>query len=338
MAVLLTGGAGYIGSHTAVELLSKGYHVIIADNFSNSNPTVPQRIQQITGHVPSVYNVDVADPEQLRQVFEQNQITSVIHFAGYKAVGESVANPIKYYRNNLDATLSLIECMEQYGAKRLVFSSSATVYGIPSELPLTEEMPVSATNPYGQTKLMIEQILKDVCRADLDWSICLLRYFNPVGAHESGMIGEEPNGTPNNLMPYVAQVAAGIRKELHIFGNDYPTKDGTGVRDYIHVVDLAKGHIAALEYLCGRTGISTFNLGTGTPHSVLEMVAAFEKASNRAVPYVIDHRRPGDVAECYADVSKAQRELKWSAQLTLTEMCEDAWRWQQFCRQPTNSQ
>lgn len=328
MEVLLTGGAGYIGSHTAVELLSVGHKVIIADNYSNSKPDVLGRIRQITGHLPKSYEIDVADAGQLEPVFRENKIDAVIHFAGYKAVGESVQQPVKYYRNNLDTTLSLLEVMERYGVCKLVFSSSATVYGVPAQLPLTEDMPTSATNPYGQTKLMIEQILRDVGQACPNWSISLLRYFNPVGAHKSGLIGESPNGVPNNLMPYVAQVAAGLRKELRVFGDDYPTKDGTGVRDFIHVVDLAKGHVAALDYIGKHTGVSTFNLGTGTPHSVLEMVSAFEKASGRAVPYVICPRRPGDVAECYADAGKAQRELGWSAELTLLDMCEDTWRWQ----------
>lgn len=329
MKVFLVGGTGYIGSHTAVELLNAGHDVVIADNYSNSNPDVVQRIFQITGKSPKTYNIDASSVEDIDRIFAENDIDVVIHFAGYKAVGESVQQPLKYYRNNLDTTLSLLESMERHGVSKFVFSSSATVYGIPKHLPITEDMPTSATNPYGQTKLMIEQILRDIGNAFPDWSISLLRYFNPVGAHKSGLIGESPNGIPNNLMPYVAQVAAGIRKELHIFGNDYPTKDGTGVRDYIHVVDLAKGHVAAMEYVCNHKGVSTFNLGTGTPHSVLEMVAAFEKASGRSIPYVIDPRRPGDVAECYADVSKAYRELNWQAKLTLEDMCEDAWRWQQ---------
>ena len=328
MEVFLVGGAGYIGSHTAVELLNTGHDVIIADNYSNSNPDVIQRICKITGKSPKAYNVDVSSAKAIDRIFSENKIDVVIHFAGYKAVGESVQQPLKYYRNNLDTTLSLLETMGQHGVSKFVFSSSATVYGIPNRLPITEDMPTSATNPYGQTKLMIEQILRDVGIASPDWSISLLRYFNPVGAHKSGLIGESPNGIPNNLMPYVAQVAAGIRKELHIFGNDYPTIDGTGVRDYIHVVDLAKGHVAAMKYICNHKGVFTFNLGTGTPHSVLEMVAAFEKASGRPIPYVIDPRRPGDVAECYADVNKAQHELDWHAELTLKDMCEDAWRWQ----------
>lgn len=329
MKVFLVGGTGYIGSHTAVELLNAGHDVVIADNYSNSNPDVVQRIFQITGKSPKTYNIDASSVEDIDRIFAENDIDVVIHFAGYKAVGESVQQPLKYYRNNLDTTLSLLESMERHGVSKFVFSSSATVYGIPKHLPITEDMPTSATNPYGQTKLMIEQILRDIGNAFPDWSISLLRYFNPVGAHKSGLIGESPNGIPNNLMPYVAQVAAGIRKELHVFGNDYPTKDGTGVRDYIHVVDLAKGHVAAMEYVCNHKGVSTFNLGTGTPHSVLEMIAAFEKASGRSIPYVIDPRRPGDVAECYADVSKAYRELNWQAKLALEDMCEDAWRWQQ---------
>ncbi len=331
MEIFLVGGAGYIGSHTAVELLNTGHNVIIADNYSNSSPNVIQQVSQITGKSPKVYDVDVSSVEDVDRIFSENNIDVVIHFAGYKAVGESVQQPLMYYRNNLDTTLSLLETMDRHGVSKFVFSSSATVYGIPDHLPISEDMPTSATNPYGQTKLMIEQILRDVGNASPDWSISLLRYFNPVGAHKSGLIGESPNGIPNNLMPYVAQVAAGIRNELHVFGNDYPTKDGTGVRDYIHVVDLAKGHVAAMEYVCNHKGVSTFNLGTGTPHSVLEMIAAFEKASGRSIPYVIDPRRPGDVAECYADVSKAYRELNWQAKLTLEDMCEDAWRWQQSC-------
>ena len=331
MDIFLVGGAGYIGSHTAVELLNTGHNVIIADNYSNSSPNVIQQVSQITGKSPKVYDVDVSSVEDVDRIFSENNIDVVIHFAGYKAVGESVQQPLMYYRNNLHTTLSLLETMDRHGVSKFVFSSSATVYGIPDHLPISEDMPTSATNPYGQTKLMIEQILRDVGNASPDWSISLLRYFNPVGAHKSGLIGESPNGIPNNLMPYVAQVAAGIRNELHVFGNDYPTKDGTGVRDYIHVVDLAKGHVAAMEYVCNHKGVSTFNLGTGTPHSVLEMIAAFEKASGRSIPYVIDPRRPGDVAECYADVSKAYRELNWQAKLTLEDMCEDAWRWQQSC-------
>ena len=331
MEIFLVGGAGYIGSHTAVELLNTGHNVIIADNYSNSSPNVIQQVSQITGKSPKVYDVDVSSVEDVDRIFSENNIDVVIHFAGYKAGGESVQQPLMYYRNNLDTTLSLLETMDRHGVSKFVFSSSATVYGIPDHLPISEDMPTSATNPYGQTKLMIEQILRDVGNASPDWSISLLRYFNPVGAHKSGLIGESPNGIPNNLMPYVAQVAAGIRNELHVFGNDYPTKDGTGVRDYIHVVDLAKGHVAAMEYVCNHKGVSTFNLGTGTPHSVLEMIAAFEKASGRSIPYVIDPRRPGDVAECYADVSKAYRELNWQAKLTLEDMCEDAWRWQQSC-------
>ena len=329
MKILLTGGAGYIGSHTAVELISQGHDVVIADNYSNSCPEVIHRIEKITGVLPKTYQIDVARHEDLRTLFSENSIDAVIHFAGYKAVGESVALPLKYYRNNLDATLTLLEVMEEYGVKSLVFSSSATVYGVPKELPLTEEMPTSATNPYGQTKLMIEQILRDLNTADPEWSITILRYFNPVGAHESGLIGESPNGIPNNLMPYIAKVASGKLEKLHVFGADYPTRDGTGVRDYIHVVDLARGHIAALNYLQKHTGISVFNLGTGKPNSVLEMVYAFQRASGNPVPYVIDPRRPGDVAECYADPEKARKELAWTAQKSLQDMCEDTWLWQQ---------
>ena len=312
MKVLLTGGAGYIGSHTAVELIQAGYDVVIADNYSNSSPEVIQRIGKITGILPSVFRVDVTCRDDLRKLFSQNEIMAVIHFAGYKAVGESVANPLKYYRNNLDATLTLLEVMEEYHVKKLVFSSSATVYGVPKELPLTEDMLTSATNPYGQTKLMIEQIIRDVSLADTEWSITLLRYFNPVGAHPSGLIGESPQGIPNNLMPYIAKVAAGKLEKLHVFGNDYPTKDGTGVRDYIHVVDLARGHLAALDYLKKHAGLSVFNLGTGQPYSVLDLVNTFQQVCGNPIP-------PG----------KAQRELHWMAEKSLKEMCEDTWRWQQ---------
>lgn len=329
MQILLTGGAGYIGSHTAVELIAAGHEVVIADNYSNSSPEVIRRIGKITGVFPKAYCIDVTQPEQLHTLFSENNIDAVIHFAGYKAVGESVSLPLKYYRNNLDATLTLLEIMGEYGVKKLVFSSSATVYGVPERLPLTEDMPTSATNPYGQTKLMIEQILRDVSTASPEWSITMLRYFNPVGAHKSGLIGEAPNGTPNNLMPYIAKVAARKLDRLHVFGDDYPTKDGTGVRDYIHVVDLALGHVAALDYIGKHTGLSVFNLGTGKPNSVLEMVYAFQNASQTTIPYVIDPRRPGDVAECYADPGKALRELGWSTHRSLRDMCEDTWRWQQ---------
>lgn len=329
MNILLTGGAGYIGSHTAVELILAGYNVIIADNYSNSCPEVIHRIEKITGVRPKVYAIDVTCCKKLQNLFAEIHIDAVIHFAGYKAVGESVSQPLKYYRNNLDSTLALLEVMDEYVVKKLVFSSSATVYGVPKLLPLTEDMPTSATNPYGQTKLMIEQMLRDVSAADPEWAITILRYFNPVGAHKSGLIGESPNGIPNNLMPYIAKVASGNLEKLHIFGNDYPTKDGTGVRDYIHVVDLACGHLAALNYIEHHKGISIFNLGTGRPYSVLELIHAFQKASGKTIPYVIDPRRPGDVAECYADPGKAKRELGWTAQRSLLEMCEDTWRWQQ---------
>ena len=330
MHILLTGGAGYIGSHTAVELLQQGHTVVVADDFSNSSPEVLRRIEAITGKSVEFHQIDVTDVSLLDELFRSHPLLdAAIHFAGYKAVGESVSQPLRYYRNNLDATLSLLECMEKYGVKKLVFSSSATVYGVPKQLPLTEDMDTSATNPYGQTKLMIEQILRDVSAADETWSISLLRYFNPVGAHESGLIGEAPNGIPNNLMPYIARVAGGRLEKLHVFGDDYPTADGTGVRDYIHVVDLAQGHLAAMDYICTHSGLSVFNLGTGKPNSVLEMVRAFEAASGVPIPYVIEGRRPGDVASCYADPGKAERVLGWHARKDLRSMCEDTWRWQQ---------
>jgi len=329
MRVLLTGGAGYIGSHTAVELLGDKNEVIIADDNSNSSSIVIDRIEKITNIRPAEIVVDITNGKAVDKIFELHKVDAVIHLAGFKAVGESVKEPLKYYRNNIDSTLTLLECMKRHNVKKLVFSSSATVYGVPKKVPLTEDMPLSATNPYGQTKLMIEQILRDVALSDDEWSIVLLRYFNPVGAHESGLIGESPNGIPNNLMPYVAKVASGTLEKLHVFGNDYPTPDGTGVRDYIHVVDLAKGHLAALKYAESNNGLSVFNLGTGRPYSVLEMVEAFKKASGKDIPYVIDPRRPGDVAECYADSQKAYCELGWKAEKTLDDMCRDAWRWQE---------
>lgn len=328
MSILLTGGMGYIGSHTAVELLAAGAEVVIVDDFSNSDPRVIDRIAQITGRQPKLYQADAADREAMRTVFSENHLDAVIHFAGFKAVGESVGQPLKYYRNNLDTTLTLLEVMSEFDVKRFIFSSSATVYGIPQKLPLTEDMPTSAVNPYGQTKLMIEQILKDLSVARPEWSIILLRYFNPVGAHQSGLLGEKPNGIPNNLMPYVSKVAAGELEKVHVYGDDYPTKDGTGVRDYIHVTDLARGHISALDFSGGNKGLHIFNLGTGRPYSVLEMIAAMEKASGREIPYVIEARRPGDVAACYADTKKANRVLGWHAKKTLQDMCDDAWRWQ----------
>lgn len=326
--ILLTGGAGFIGSHTAVELLDAGYEVVIVDDFSNCSQDVIDRIEMITEKRPLCYAIDVANGPILKAVFEKHSIDAVIHFAGFKAVGESVQKPLKYYRNNLDTTLTLLEVMAAHGVKKIVFSSSATVYGVPERVPLTEDMPTSCSNPYGWTKWMIEQILRDASVADPALSVVLLRYFNPIGAHESGLIGEMPQGIPNNLLPYVAGVAAGTLEKLHVFGNDYPTPDGTGVRDYIHVVDLAKGHLAALQYADEHEGTEVFNLGTGHGYSVLEIVSAFEKANCVQVPYEINPRRPGDVAECYADTSKAEQILRWKAEKDLETMCRDAWRWQ----------
>ena len=329
MAILLAGGAGYIGSHTAVELLNAGYDVVICDNYDNSKPEVINRIEEITGKEVKAYEINVADNEALSKVFSEQEIDAVIHFAGLKAVGESVAKPVKYYRNNIDTTLSLLEVMKAYGVNKFIFSSSATVYGDPEYVPLTENTKKGfCTNPYGWTKWMMEQILTDAANADKDLSVVLLRYFNPVGAHESGRIGEDPQGIPNNLFPYIAQVAVGKRDHLNVFGNDYPTHDGTGVRDYIHVVDLAKGHVAALAYADNHTGTEIFNLGTGTGYSVLDMVQAFEKANGIKIPYEIAPRRPGDVAECYADPKKAREVLGWTAEKNLEDMCRDTWRWQ----------
>jgi len=329
MNILLTGGAGYIGSHTAVELIESGYSVVIADDLSNSDASVIDKIGQITGKRPLFYEGDVADHAFLEKVFCDNDIDAVIHFAGFKAVGESVEKPIEYYRNNLDTTLTLLEVMRKHECKDLIFSSSATVYSQVEEMPLTEESgPLGCSNPYGWTKYMIEQILKDVCVADPEMSVVLLRYFNPIGAHESGLIGEKPNGIPNNLMPYITQVAEGIRPKLNVFGNDYPTPDGTGVRDYIHVVDLARGHVAAVGYVAEHDGCEVFNLGTGHGYSVLELVKTFEKVNGVAVPYEIVGRRAGDIATCYADASKAERVLGWKAELGIEDMCRDAWRWQ----------
>ena len=329
MAVLLTGGAGYIGSHTAAELLAAGYQVVLADNFTNSSPKVPQRIEQLTGKPAPLYTLDVRDADALEQVFRENQVDAVIHFAGLKAVAESVERPLLYYRNNLDATLTLLEVMAKYNCHRLIFSSSATVYGDPARVPVHEDMPVGGcSNPYGRTKLMIEEILLDAAAADPRLSVVLLRYFNPVGAHPSALLGEAPNGTPNNLMPFITQVALGQRPHLNVFGNDYPTKDGTGVRDYIHVVDLAQGHLAALDYCAGRQGAEVFNLGTGLGYSVLEMVETFSRVNQVKVPYVIAPRRPGDIAVNYADPAKARQVLGWQAKYTLEDMCRDAWRWQ----------
>ena len=329
MKVLLTGGAGYIGSHTCVELLNNGYEVVIADDFSNASEKVVDRIEQITGKTVEVYKIDVADKDALRDLFSKCDIEAVIHFAGYKAVGESVEKPIVYYRNNIDTTLTLLEVMSEFDVKKIVFSSSATVYGVPKVVPLTEGMPTSCTNPYGWTKLFNEQILTDATVADKDLSVVLLRYFNPIGAHESGLIGESPNGIPNNLMPYITQVAVGKRERLGVFGNDYDTHDGTGVRDYIHVVDLANGHLKALEYINnGHKGAEIFNLGTGTGYSVLDIVNTFSRVNEVEIPYDILDRRPGDVTVLEADPSKANELLKWEALRGLDEMCRDSWNWQ----------
>lgn len=328
--ILVTGGAGYIGSHTCVELLAAGYEPVIVDNLSNSKTTVVDRIARIAGRRPVFHQADVRDRAALRAVFAAQRIDAVIHFAGLKAVGESVAQPLRYYDNNVAGSVALCEVMAEFGVKTLVFSSSATVYGDPHAVPIREEFPLSATNPYGRSKLMVEEVLRDLSRAEEDWTIALLRYFNPVGAHASGLIGEDPNGIPNNLMPFIAQVAVGQRPELSVFGNDYATPDGTGVRDYIHVVDLALGHLAALNALGRRRGTLTVNLGTGTGYSVLDVVRAFEQASGRQVPYRVVARRPGDVAQCYADPSLAQAMLGWRAQRDIEEMCRDVWRWQQW--------
>jgi UDP-glucose 4-epimerase len=328
MAVLVTGGAGYIGSHTCVQLLAAGYEVVIVDNLSNSKPQAVERIRELSGKNPLFYPVDLLDTLRLEAVFAAHAIDAVIHFAGYKAVGESVALPLSYYRNNITGTLNLCEVMKKHGVRKLVFSSSATVYGMPERVPIQEDFPLAATNPYGRTKLMTEEILRDLHRSDADWGIVLLRYFNPAGAHTSGRIGEDPGGKPNNLLPYISQVAVGRRRELHVFGADYPTRDGTGIRDYIHVEDLAAGHLRALDKLATTTGVLAYNLGTGHGFSVLELVRSFEEASGRAVPYTIVGRRPGDVAECYADPAKAIRELGWRATRSVEEMCADAWRWQ----------
>ena len=328
MTVLVTGGAGYIGSHTVIELLNSGNQVIIVDNFYNSQPEVLKRIKELSGKDFKFYEVDVLNKEDLTKVFEENKIDSVIHFAGYKAVGESVEKPLEYYHNNLTSTFILCEVMKKFGVKNLVFSSSATVYGLNNISPLKEELPLSTTNPYGTTKLMIEQILNDLWNSDKEWSIALLRYFNPIGAHESGRIGENPNGIPNNLMPYITQVAVGKREKLSVFGSDYDTVDGTGVRDYIHVVDLARGHIKALEKHSKINKIEAYNLGAGKGYSVLQLVEAFEKANGVKIPYAISERRAGDVATCYADSSKAKEQLGWEAEKTIEDMCKDSWNWQ----------
>ena len=326
--ILVTGGAGYIGSHTVLELLTQGDEVIVVDNLSNSSLESLRRVEALTGKLPVFYELDLLDREALSTPFLNHHIDAVIHFAGLKAVGESVEIPLKYYQNNLAGTLNLLEEMKANGVKRLVFSSSATVYGDPSSVPITEDFPVSATNPYGRSKLIIEEMLGDLYVSDKEWDIALLRYFNPVGAHSSGQIGEDPNGIPNNLMPYISQVAVGKLEKLSVYGDDYETTDGTGVRDYIHVVDLAQGHLKALNHLMIKPGLVTINLGTGQGYSVLEMVKAFESASGQAVAYQIVDRRAGDIAECYADTKKAADVLGWKAAKGLKEMCVDAWRWQ----------
>ena len=329
MSILVTGGAGFIGSHTVVELLEENEDIIIVDNFINSKPETLDKVRTISNKDFKFYEVDLLDEENLEKVFKENNIEAVIHFAGLKAVGESVEKPVEYYHNNITGTLVLLKIMKKYNCKKIIFSSSATVYGLPKEVPIKEDFPLSTTNPYGSTKLMIEQILKDVCISDKDFCAILLRYFNPIGAHKSGLIGEEPNGIPNNLMPYINKVANGDLDHLNVFGNDYNTIDGTGVRDYIHVVDLAKGHVKALEKARKIVGAEAYNLGTGKGYSVLEIVNAFENATGMKVKYEITARRPGDIGECYADPTKALEELGWKAEYGIDEMCRDAWRFTQ---------
>lgn len=329
MKILVTGGAGYIGSHTSVQLLNAGYEIVIVDNLCNSSVEAINRIEMLSGKKPVFYEKDLCDAEAVEEIFSAHKIDAVIHFAGLKAVGESVSMPLTYYHNNLLSTLNLCNVMAKHGCKKIVFSSSATVYGKPASVPIREDFPLSCTNPYGRTKYMIEEILRDLYISDNEWDIALLRYFNPVGAHKSGMIGEDPKGIPNNLMPFISQVAIGKLEMLSVFGNDYDTPDGTGVRDYIHVEDLANGHLKALEKLQSHVGVVTYNLGTGQGYSVLDMVHAFEEASGQKVPYKICDRRPGDIAACYADPAKAKDELGFVATHTLKEMCEDTWRWQQ---------
>ncbi|MBD8013498.1 UDP-glucose 4-epimerase GalE [Planococcus wigleyi] len=328
MTILITGGAGFIGSHAAVELLESGYEIVIVDNLSNSQIESISRVKDLTGKTFLFYQTDLLDDEGMEKVFAENEITAVMHFAGLKAVGESVEKPLMYYHNNITGTLNLCSIMEKYGVKNLVFSSSATVYGDPEQVPIDESSPLSATNPYGRTKLMIEEILQDLYVADSSWRIAILRYFNPIGAHISGRIGENPTGIPNNLMPYITQVAIGKREELQVFGNDYDTPDGTGVRDYIHVVDLVKGHIKALEYLEENDGIETFNLGTGKGYSVLDLINNFSSATKKEIPYKVVDRRPGDIGICYANPEKAKAKLGWTAEKDLQEMCQDSWKWQ----------
>jgi UDP-glucose 4-epimerase len=329
MKILVTGGAGFIGSHTCVELLNVGYDVVIADNLYNAKALVVDRIETITGKRPAFYRIDVLDRAALNDLFDKEKIDAVIHFAGYKAVGESTHKPIEYYHNNIESTLTLCDVMRTHGCKKIVFSSSATVYGDPAFVPITEECPMGeTTNPYGATKSMQERILTDIWKADNEWRVMLLRYFNPIGAHKSGLIGEDPKGIPNNLLPYVSQVALGKLEKVHVFGNDYNTPDGTGVRDYIHVVDLAKGHVSAIKGMDKLEGVNIFNLGTGIGYSVLDIIKAFEKACGKEIPYVIDGRRPGDIATCYSDPSKAAKILGWKAEKNLDDMCADAWHWQ----------
>ncbi len=328
--ILVTGGAGFIGSHTCVELLNSGYEVAIIDNFCNSSPDVLDKIREITKKDFKFYEADLLDREKVEKIFEENKIDAVIHFAGLKAVGESVEKPMEYYHNNIGSTLILTETMAKYGCKKIVFSSSATVYGNPKTVPIKEDFPLHTTNPYGSTKLMIENILTDIHTADNEWSIALLRYFNPIGAHKSGLIGENPNGIPNNLVPYISQVAVGIRDHLNVFGDDYDTPDGTGVRDYIHVVDLALGHIKAVEKISDTTGVKIYNLGTGKGYSVLEVLHAYEKACGKTLKYEIAPRRSGDIAMCYADTEKSKTELGWTAERGIDEMCEDSWRFTQM--------
>jgi UDP-glucose 4-epimerase len=328
MAILVTGGSGYIGSHTCVELLNAGYEIVVVDNLSNSSIESLRRVRELTGKDFKFYKIDLVDQVELDNVFAHEKIDAVIHFAGLKAVGESVRLPLWYYHNNIMSTLALCKVMTKYAVKRMVFSSSATVYGLTDRVPISENFPLRATNPYGRSKLMIEEVLRDLYVSDSKWGIALLRYFNPIGAHESGRMGEDPSGIPNNLMPYITQVAAGRLKEFRVFGNDYPTSDGTGVRDYIHVVDLALGHLKALEKVMATTDVDAYNLGTGRGYSVLETIAAFEKVSGKQIPFSITERRPGDVGVCYADPSKAEKELGWKAEKGMEEMCQDSWRWQ----------
>lgn len=328
MSILVTGGAGYIGSHTCVELLESGYEIIVVDNFSNSKPTALKRVSTITGKEFTFYEADLLNKEQLTTIFSNHDIDAVIHFAGLKAVGESVSFPLSYYRNNVVGTLNLCEVMQQFGVSRIVFSSSATVYGRSESVPFSENLPLQATNPYGRTKQMCEEMLQDVCVSNPDWSVALLRYFNPVGAHPSGLIGEDPNGLPNNLLPFISQVAVGKLNELRVLGNSYPTHDGTGVRDYIHIVDLARGHLKSLEKALNQSGVHVYNLGTGKGYSVLEVLRAFEHASGKTIPFQIVDPREGDIAISYADPSKAKRELNWRAEREIDDMCLDTWRWQ----------